>query len=40
MVLVNQGKTPCDETVTLRNWAGAGEVIPPAVEQTNSVNFE
>ena len=33
MVLVNQGETPYDEAVTLRMWAGIGEVIPPAVEQ-------
>ena len=33
VVLVNQGKTPYDETVTLRTWAGTGEVIPPAAEQ-------
>ena len=33
VVLVKQGKTPYDETVTLRVWAGIGEVIPPAVEQ-------
>jgi NAD-dependent deacetylase len=33
VVLVNQGDTPYDEVVTLRTWAGIGEVIPPAVEQ-------
>jgi NAD-dependent SIR2 family protein deacetylase len=31
-VLINQGKTPYDEAVTLRVWAGIGDVIPPAVE--------
>jgi NAD-dependent deacetylase len=33
VVLVNQGKTPYDEAVTLRAWSGIGEVIPPAVER-------
>ncbi len=33
VALVNQGKTPYDETVTLRAWTGIGEVIPPAVER-------
>jgi NAD-dependent protein deacetylase/lipoamidase len=33
VVLINQGKTPYDEVVTLRSWAGIGEVIPPAVER-------
>jgi len=33
VVLVNQGKTPYDEAVTLRAWTGIGEVIPPAVER-------
>ncbi len=33
VVLANQGKTPYDEEVTLRTWAGIGEVIPPAVER-------
>jgi NAD-dependent SIR2 family protein deacetylase len=33
VALVNQGKTPYDEAVTLREWRGIGEVIPPAVEQ-------
>ena len=32
VVLVNQGRTPYDEVVTLRVWRGIGEVIPPAVE--------
>ena len=32
-VLVNRGRTPYDEAVTLRVWTGIGEVIPPAVEQ-------
>jgi NAD-dependent protein deacetylase/lipoamidase len=32
VVLVNQGETPYDKKVTLRVWAGIGEVIPPAVE--------
>jgi NAD-dependent deacetylase len=31
VVLVNRGKTPYDGAVTLRAWAGIGEVIPPAV---------
>jgi NAD-dependent deacetylase len=33
VVLINQGKTPYDEAVTLRAWTGIGEVIPPAVER-------
>ncbi len=33
VVLANQGKTPYDEAVTLRVWAGIGEVIPPAVKR-------
>ncbi len=33
VALVNQGKTPYDEAVTLRAWTGIGEVIPPAVER-------
>ena len=33
VVLVNQGKTPYDEAVTLRVWTGLGEVIPPAVDR-------
>jgi len=33
VVLVNEGKTPYDEVVTLRAWRGIGAVIPPAVEQ-------
>ena len=33
VVLVNRGKTPYDRAVTLRAWAGIGEVIPPAVER-------
>jgi NAD-dependent protein deacetylase/lipoamidase len=32
VVLVNQGKTPYDEVVTLRAWSGISEVIPPTVE--------
>ena len=32
VVLVNQGRTPYDDAVTLRAWAGIGQVIPPAVE--------
>ena len=36
VVLVNQGKTPYDRAVTLRAWAGIGEVIPPAVERVRS----
>ena len=33
VVLVNRGRTPYDEAVTLRVWRGIGEVIPPAVER-------
>jgi mono-ADP-ribosyltransferase sirtuin 6 len=33
VVLINQGKTPYDRAVTLRTWAGIGEVLPPAVER-------
>jgi NAD-dependent SIR2 family protein deacetylase len=33
VVLVNRGKTPYDRAVTLRAWAGIGEVIPSAVER-------
>jgi NAD-dependent deacetylase len=33
VVLVNEGKTPYDEVVTLRVWRGIGAVIPPAVER-------
>jgi NAD-dependent deacetylase len=33
VVLVNQGATPYDATVTLRVRSGIGEVIPPAVER-------
>jgi NAD-dependent SIR2 family protein deacetylase len=33
VVLANRGKTPYDGAVTLRAWAGIGEVIPPAVER-------
>ena len=33
VVLINQGKTPYDRAVTLRAWAGIGEVLPPAVER-------
>jgi NAD-dependent deacetylase len=32
VALVNRGHTPYDRAVTLRAWAGIGEVIPPAVE--------
>ena len=32
VVLVNRGKTPYDAPVTLRAWAGIGDVIPLAVE--------
>jgi NAD-dependent SIR2 family protein deacetylase len=37
VVLVNQGKTPYDEVVTLRVWTGIGDVIPPAVERLKQV---
>jgi NAD-dependent deacetylase len=33
VILINQGKTPYDRAVTLRAWAGIGEVLPPAVER-------
>src|ERR687894_2122645 len=33
VVLVNQGETPYDETMTLRVWTGIGDVIPLAVER-------
>src|SRR5215207_1925855 len=33
VVLINQGKTPYDRAMTLRAWAGIGEVFPPAVER-------
>ena len=33
VALINQGKTPYDRAVTLRAWAGIGEVFPPAVER-------
>jgi NAD-dependent SIR2 family protein deacetylase len=33
VLLVNQGRTPYDEAVTLRTWTGIGDVIPPAVER-------
>jgi NAD-dependent SIR2 family protein deacetylase len=32
VALVNRGQTPYDRAVTLRAWAGIGELIPPAVE--------
>ena len=32
VVLVNRGKTPYDEAVTMRVWTGIGDVVPPAVE--------
>jgi mono-ADP-ribosyltransferase sirtuin 6 len=35
VLLVNQGKTPYDEVVTLRVWTGIGDLIPPAVERVN-----
>ena len=33
VILVNQGRTPYDRAVTLRAWAGIGELLPPAVER-------
>jgi NAD-dependent deacetylase len=33
VVLINHGKTPYDRAVTLRAWAGIGEVLPSAVER-------
>jgi mono-ADP-ribosyltransferase sirtuin 6 len=32
VVLINQGETPYDESVTLRLWEGIGELLPQAVE--------
>jgi NAD-dependent deacetylase len=32
VILINRGKTPYDGAVTLRAWAGIGEVLPQAVE--------
>ena len=40
VVLVNQGKTPYDEAVTLRVWAGIGEVLPPAVQRAKQTLAE
>src|SRR5215211_2291486 len=40
VVLVNQSKTPYDRTVSLRAWAGIGEVIPPAVERAKRMLAE
>jgi NAD-dependent deacetylase len=37
VVLSNRGKTPYDRAVTLRVWAGIGDVIPPAVERVKRV---
>jgi NAD-dependent deacetylase len=37
VVLVNRGETPYDRLVTLRAWAGIGEIIPPAVERAKRV---
>jgi NAD-dependent SIR2 family protein deacetylase len=33
VVLINQGETPYDEAVTLRVWAGIGDVTPQVVER-------
>jgi NAD-dependent SIR2 family protein deacetylase len=33
VILVNRGKTPYDEAVTLRVWAGIRDVLPPVVER-------
>ena len=33
VVLVNQGETPYDDRVSLRVWAGIGDVLPPAVAE-------
>ena len=33
VVLVNRGKTPYDDAVTLRSWTAIIDVIPPAVER-------
>ena len=40
VVLINQGETPYDEAVTLRSWAGIGEIIPPAVEMAKQMLAE
>ena len=37
VVLVNRGKTPYDDVVTLRAWTGIGDVFPPAVERVKWV---
>jgi NAD-dependent SIR2 family protein deacetylase len=33
VILINQGKTRYDRTVTLRVWTSIGEVIPPAIQR-------
>jgi NAD-dependent deacetylase len=33
VALINRGRTPYDEAVTLRAWTGIAEVIPPAAER-------
>jgi NAD-dependent deacetylase len=40
VALANRGKTPYDGAVTLRAWAGIGEVIPPAVERVKQALAE
>ena len=40
VVLANRGKTPYDGAVTLRAWAGIGEVIPPALERVKQALAE
>ena len=37
VVLVNRGKTPYDDAVTLRAWTSIGDLIPPAVERVKRV---
>ena len=40
VALVNRGRTPYDQAVTLRVWAGIGEAIPPAVERAKRALIE
>jgi len=37
VALVNRGPTPYDDVVTLRSWAGIGDVIPPAVRRAAGI---
>ena len=36
VVLINRGETPYDDVVSLRLWAGIGDVLPPAVERVRA----